>query len=281
MKYLLLFLVSIFSLSGLTCEVSFYNFNYHTGKDLKVKNLARSIKNCDEQKLEKLEGIIQDYNGTVSARYLTVITGGTISISPERISIINLSKYLENNKTSKNLKLHNVSILSSNNFIRSDARLKIECLKCSRAGEHQLKIVGEKVIWGKASFVAPTGVLVANNDLQAFSTELEGSMFELEKRWVLDPENYYTKKSELSFYKISKPLQKGQLLKKDDLMPKNIVHIGKTVEVILNSDNVKIVTKGIAQSSGHISDNVIVKNQKTNKQYNAKIIGIDKVKVEL
>lgn len=281
MKKLLLLMIMFLGHSIYACTINFNEFNYHTGTDLKLMDIAKIHADCPDQKIKKIQSFISDYNGTVSSRYLTVIAGGSINIHPQRIGFINIQEYLKAEYNNKNLKLKSLKLLSSSKVITSNKRLKITCPKCYKAGEHQMKIHGEKVVWGKVSFIAPTAVLVANKDYQAFSNDLNGDDFSLEKKWVLDPENYYSNKSQLNFYKISKPIQIGQYLKKDSLMAKNIVHIGKSVDVILQNKNITIVTRAIAQGSGHLSDNVLVQNIKTKKKYSATIVGKNKVKVEI
>lgn len=276
-KVLLIFILSISSL-GLACDINFSNYTYKLS-EIKLAEMAQ-IKGCKKEEIEKVERFINDYHGSLSAGYLKGIFS-KINFGPSHFSVFNIKEEITNKKLSIKHKVGKVKLLHHQNFIVSDKAIELNCENCSRAGEQQFSYDGVLKYWGKVEVLAESPVLEANKNYGAFTNDIEGEDFTLKKKWVLNPEDYYYKKSELKYYKVSSPISVGELLKKDNLMSKNIVHSGQRVEVILSSKNVKIVTDAISRSTGHYLQDVLVENTKTKKKYTAKIIGVNKVKVEL
>src|SRR5690606_23128854 len=85
----------------------------------------------------------------------------------------------------------------------------------------------------------------------------------------------------IHFYQLNKPIKAGEVLKKSDLNPINLVRAGMTTEVFIENSLMKIKTHGISRSNGSLGDLVEVYHPQKRKKYHGKVIDINKVLIEL
>jgi len=78
---------------------------------------------------------------------------------------------------------------------------------------------------------------------------------------------------------LKRPLKPGDVLRLSHLAKPKIVHRGQTVRVSSASRFFSIETSAVALSSGHLGDNIKVKNERSNRVVEARIVAPGKVTV--
>jgi flagella basal body P-ring formation protein FlgA len=74
-------------------------------------------------------------------------------------------------------------------------------------------------------------------------------------------------------------LSEGKVLTWKDIEPMPMVRKGATVDVVLNEGGMSISMKGLAMSTGGMGDAIMVRNQDTHKDFPARVVSRNTVRV--
>ena len=95
------------------------------------------------------------------------------------------------------------------------------------------------------------------------------------------PSKYFKKFDEIMFYKPTRILKKGSPLLKRDLIPIKLVRSFTPVKIILSNKGINLTGIAIAKKSGHFGEIIPLKNKKGKRILFGKVIGFNKVKIEI
>jgi len=92
---------------------------------------------------------------------------------------------------------------------------------------------------------------------------------------------YFANFDQISNFRPSRNIFKGQVLEFNSIVPAQIVRIGKNVTVIVNQNGFNLSMQGQALQSGSFGEIISVKNISSQKIINARVVGFDRVAIEL
>lgn len=251
-----------------------------------TKNCAQEVTNDFHKVLSKLEGRVASYqlNEMMSAQ------GHDIEIVPPSINIHQFKTMVRNQlplplgiqvKSTQSVNLAGAMALAAGD------KVEISCSSCLFSSQQTLNVAitgfdGSKTtFFARADFRKMVKAYRLKSPLPSFSSLNESSLLNEEYVESIPHTDLITDMDTLKFYKTNKPLRTGEILKRSDLNAINLVRAGLKTDVILENEMVRIKTSGISRSNGTIGDLVEVFHPLKNKKYQGKVIGVNKVLVEL
>jgi flagella basal body P-ring formation protein FlgA len=291
MRYTLLFLL-FFTHMALACEVQLPHqliiFNEdNSGQSAYLsKNCATEITNDLHHIVSKLEGRVASYQlkEMMSAR------GHAVEISPPSINIHQFKTMVRNQlplPTGIQVKSTQSVNMSGSLALAAGDKVEISCSSCLYGSQQMLNVAiigfdgSKQTFFARADFRKMVKAYRLNSSLPSFSSLNETSLLNEEYIESIPHTDLITDMDSLKFYKTNKPLRTGEILKRSDLNAINLVKAGLKTDVILENEMVRIKTSGISRSNGTIGDLVEVFHPQKNKKYQGKVIGVNKVLVEL
>ena len=85
----------------------------------------------------------------------------------------------------------------------------------------------------------------------------------------------------IHFYKLTRLPRVGEVMKKYDLRPKLLVRMGQKVKVQVKNAHVQLTTMAVAKKNGLLGQTIELMNVKSKKLMTAKVVGENKVEVNL
>ncbi len=292
MKKLLAFVLVSFVTSLWACEVTLPARFVLMGGEVNLRQYHPAPV-CPEKTLQELQYIIGGLEGKISSSQLVEMMnqkGYAIQIQPHTIHIQQFKTLIREQLTfpvGVQIKATRVSHIPGLVSLAPGDRFEVKCEACLYGMQQPLniKIVGfdgsERTLLGYADFKKIVKAYRLLTPLLSFSEIPEGENLKEEYVEVIPHTDLITDLSVLKFYKTNKPLRAGELLKRSDLNPLNLVKAGLKTDVILENHVVRIKTQGISRSNGSIGELVEVFHPQKNKKYQGKVIDINKVLVEL
>jgi flagella basal body P-ring formation protein FlgA len=247
---------------------------------------------CDEQTNSYVSSKILELSGKIPSSYIVDSINLPLTISPEKIEISGVDTLIENKfaqqgfPSQKVLSYHSsypVAAIGLSNLDHVDLECN-DCLNSSakvfqiiirRSSEKLRKFNVHTTIGHKALVFKTKSAIKPDNTPASFNS------FETQEIFVSSPEDYFGVNDELSFYKVNTPLKPGSLLQKKHLSKISLAQTGREVEIFLNHDGFMLQTKGTALQNGTIDEFIRVKNADTKKTLQAKVIGENKVRIDL
>lgn len=253
---------------------------------------ALTFENCSSKFEEKAISVINDFSGTVSSRILATETSNNNFKLSNEFKIQTLGEFLnENIRLPKEWKLINAKPTAGTKGLlvkNNKESLSVECALCQNTGEKTIKLgltnaVNNRYInfWVKAKVAVKTQALVSETNLKVDNSPLSPRQFKLKTLYSSKPEKFFLSKDKIIFYKVNKPINKGEMLVYSDLTPVNLVQMGRPVSVVLKSKDLQLEGSAVATQSGKLGERIRLKNKRTNKVIIGKIIGFNKAEVEL
>ncbi|MCR9204095.1 MAG: flagellar basal body P-ring formation chaperone FlgA [Halobacteriovoraceae bacterium] len=253
---------------------------------------ALTFENCSSKFEEKAISVINDFSGTVSSRILATETNNKNFKLSNEFKIQTLADFLnENIRLPKEWKLINAKPTAGTKGLlikNTNESLSVECALCQNTGEKTIKLELANAVnnryknfWIKAEVAVKTQALVSEANLKVDNSPLSPRQFKLKTLYSSKPEKFFLSKDKIVFYKVNKPINKGEMLIYSDLTPVNLVQMGRPVSVILKSKALQLEGSAIATQSGKLGERIRLKNKRTNKVIIGKIIGFNKAEVEL
>lgn len=231
---------------------------------------------------------ISSAEGVLKAKHLASIFSNeyniNIEILPNAISIEDSATLIQ-----KNLKLENTLIKNINSLYGNAAftlnqsdRLVFSCSNCNKPGEHNIKAYKNgETIWMSASIYHKKRALVLTKDINPFNPNLDNE--DVEYQYVFDKENkqLFSDYENIKFYKPTRTISKGDLLKVHDLSLKRLINYNSEVEVSVKGKDLFLKSKALAKETGVLGQIIKLYNPKTKKIMEGKVIDYNKVMVEL
>ncbi|WP_181566383.1 flagellar basal body P-ring formation chaperone FlgA [Helicobacter monodelphidis] len=90
----------------------------------------------------------------------------------------------------------------------------------------------------------------------------------------------WMERKDVGLYSIRSYTNKGSLLLKSDLVPKVVIRRGDPVFVQVSEGGVMLSFDGIAQQDGAVGKSIRIKNPRTNKSYDVRVISEGKVEIK-
>lgn len=286
-------LLLLFSTPALACKVKGPQeviFNSEDGNSR--PSTALSFSKCTNDQEGLLKSFINDFSGTLNNRILSLEDGLKNVHLENSIKITTLSEFLnERIKLPKDWRIIRPQFTGKHSSIITkeiNQSINVECSLCQNTGTKTVKIELVDSInnryqntWINAEVAVKTQALFAKENLQVNNTPLTPSIFKLETLYSSKPEQFFLNKDKVIFYKLNKPIAKGEKLNYSDLTPVDLVRMGQPVSVILKNNSLRLESTATANQSGKLGQSIRLKNSRTNKVIIGKIIDFNKVEVEL
>ncbi len=289
------FIFSFLFLSSwcLACEVRLPHHVIVLGEGMSSpKNFE--AKNCDDKTLIDLGQVMSTLEGKIPTQQIAEIVSqkGNISlkISPVTITVQHLKSLIrEQLLIPSGIQIKGTRALNTSNFLTLNPgdKLTINCSPCFYSSQQTINLNISSLDGNKISLAAAVHfarMVRAYKVLSALPSFSEISNLDnLKEEYVeaIPHTELLTDLENLKFYRTNKPLRAGDLLKRSDLNPINLVKAGLNTEVIIESQVVRIKTHGISRNNGSLGEVVEVFHPQKNKKYQGKVIDINKVLVEL
>ena len=247
------------------------------------KNISSNIiknTNCNNNAINKLLSHLKSYQGIIPTEALEHFP--QITIHSKKVMILNITSFLEShlkdNQQITHLKTHS---LNSGIGINRLSDLKFSCTGCnsSNLATATLDLQGQK-----QSFHFETGtlqkVLVSLRAIKPYE-KLDSSMFQYKMMPLKNNLVSFSDVNELKYYQLAKSLKTGSPLLLKNAIKSNIIKYGSHVTCQYNNKGISLKSQAIAKSNGRINDFISLMHPKTKKTFNGKVIGINKVQVEI
>ncbi len=281
-KSLVLFTTFIISANAYATQCSFNVAD-------KVYRLANSpipyeVTGCNRSQIEILEEILSSAKGNLNLQYSREFRDNEIVINNKQSVVVNLDEVIKTQFSIPNDWKVSIKTKKTPKSITTDAMSSIEltCNNCQKLGERKVKLTyNETIKWLDIVVQKPVVAVVAKNEINLSYNSIEADNVEKKTIYTTDDKAVFKNIDEVSFYKSNKVISPGEVVKKRDLSPINLVTFGIPVKVILDNNGIKLTGTATPLSTGKLKDFIKVKNTKTNKVFTAKIIGLNEVKVEL
>lgn len=294
MTTLFIFTPLSWSQDSAPCEVDLAEKIYHFGSETDSSLSLWNNTSCSDRFNEKLREFLLSSNGPVRSSQLERILsedGSTaFKLIPERIRIFNLKERMHQRfGLSKNQGLKNFQLVDKGHLLLGqDEFLDFKCNDCRTTGEKSIEIHvsnssngKKKVRWLKADGIVRSKALVPKSSLRVNQKGLTPHDFQVTQVETQNPEDLFTEKEQLVFFRLNKPLDQGQALTHQDVAPINLVKVGTPVKIILNSKNLSLSYRASALRSGKLGENVKLRAQNSNKVITGKVIDFNKVEIKL
>lgn len=287
MKKLVLLFLCVFSASVFAeCKLETYD------RIIKINvNQDRQIikdSDCNEDIQNTFIKFISSTTGRLNSkhlkRYFKFENGIDISISPEEFNVETVKSHIEENLNNEGIIVKRITSLlpqSSINLDKTD-QIKISCKDCSEPGEKNIQAeINQKKIWLTALIHKKREAYVLAKSLISLEQKIDETFFK--KVTIADTGNtlLFNDIKNIRFYRPTKLLRSGDIIKKYDLRSRVLVRFGQRVSVDVKGANIKLGSKATARRSGHIGDVIELINDKSKKVITAKVVDFDKVEVEL
>lgn len=281
-KYLLSTFIILLSANNFAndCSVSFADKIY----SITNAQVQYVEKGCNKSQIELLNEILTSVEGNLNLHFSRELKENGINLLTKNTVFINLEKTIKTQfsiQESWKVKFHSNKPLKSFN-VDSLNSIDLSCNNCETLGKKKLKITSGQIIkWLDIEVLKPVKAIVAKNEIALNYKSIDALNVEKKLIYTSDDKGVFKNLDEVSFYKSNKVISPGEVIKKRDLSPINLVTFGVPVKIILNSNGIKLTGTATPLSTGKLQDFVKVKNTKTNKVFTAQVIGLNKVKVEL
>jgi len=279
--------LTLFSLTTQACLINGANSLIVFGKE---KRITFDSKDCSTQQIQSISEFVKESSGTISNSYMKRIPElKTITIKPESIRVRRLEDIVHNRlNLSNDQKVELIQQDFSSQFykLNNDEFLEVYCEDCNNGKINNFKIVKsngttKETTWVKGKVLTAVKSFIAKKNINLTFQPLNKADFEFKTIYVASPERVFTTNHSLSFFRLNKTIRKGHTLESADLTPVPLVQYGTPVSVQLNKDNLNMKLMANPLATGKLGDTVRLKNRNSNKIFFGKVIGINKVKVEL
>jgi flagella basal body P-ring formation protein FlgA len=205
-----------------------------------------------------------------------------VLVKPDKIFMTSINNLIQS-KISNQIYISAVkSNIQHENFgADSLSDIIVECKNCSNSNQTIVKLIlNSTTSYFEADVRTMKTSLVLKEDI-LINQILSQKSFVKKLVPVKHTETPFLKMSELPFYKATRHLKKGSVLLPQQIAKINLVTYGAEVTCVLKNQGMHLETKGLARASGKHADIINLINPKTKKMFTGKVIGNNKVKVEL
>lgn len=249
---------------------------------------------CDQKVGTDLKEILANVEGKITAFQLQEMLGqkghNPVSVKTQLLNVIQLPTLIRKQLIiPSGVQVRHTYTDSGPGMVglALEDQVEVDCTSCIYGHAQPIKLNIRK-------FDGNNTTIMARADFQKMVRAFRviapvGSFAEINSEEILKEEyvepiphtELVTNLDQIKFYKTNKPIKAGELLKLSDLNAVNLVKAGFKTEVVLENAMVRIKTQGISRRNGTLGDQVEVFHQQKNKKYLGKVIGHNKVLVEL
>lgn len=292
MKKFVFFILSSLSIASVfSCEINTYsNIVFLQNTNLKT-NQAYKKSNCSEKINKLFLEYLKESQGTIETKNLVrYLKNPDMKITPARIAVRSLRNILINELNfDNNYKWETLNEVNNQLIIAYDHEddIRFLCRRCNHLGKNNLKVLinrynGKKnVFWVKGNILSQVKSFVATRDLPALKSINPSSDFREEVIYSKKPSDFLIDKDILKYSKLSRSINKGLPLQRNQIIPIKLVKAGAVVNVNLKSDQIQLSSKAAAINSGKLNDIIRVRNFKTGRVIQGRIVDYNKIEVEL
>ena len=253
---------------------------------------AFNYQNCDDNQIKNFNILLTDYTGELNQRILhSEINDKRIRLK-NSFTISSLETAINNRvQLPTNWKVIDLKTIGQTGHyfaLSNEDHIQVNCNNCNNTGTKNIKfeIVNpvsntRETHWVTGSVAIAVEALVSKSNISITNQALNKNDFELKTVYSARPENFFTFKDKLPYYKNHRPIRVGQVIHYNDISPLNLVNMGTLVQVKLNANGLKLEGKAIPTTSGKLGEIIQLKNPKTNKIIIGKITNFNEVEVEL
>lgn len=275
-----------FSFTGNACEIETYPEIYKIKKELSQALIINS--NCSNTEKRTFLSIIAASSGklpeVILKERLKEQLNKDITIKPKTIFVSSLADFInENMELQNNRKLFKLkSITGASAIYGRNIRLSSECAQCHKLGEVSIKVKkGDKQFWFSAIIKEPRKVWVATKTILPFQNNLSKKLFSSKMTYFTDKKTPFTDFQNINFYRFNRKINKGDIIFNNNLSPVKLIQYGQKVKLKIKGQGIKLQSFGISKSSGFINQYIELRNPKTKKTYNAKVIDYNQVEINI
>lgn len=289
-----IFTLPSWSQDSAPCEVELAEKIYHFGEDTDSSLQLWRSSSCSKDFNQKLRDFLLSSSGPVRSSQLEEIlsqeSSSPFQFAPQRVRIFNLKERMHQRfGLSQNQELKNFRMVDKGHLLLEKGEfLDFKCANCRKTGEKSIEIHishsasgKNKVRWLKADGIVKTKALIPKTTLRVSHNGLAPKDFEVVEVDTQSPQDLFTEKDQLVFFRLNKPLSQGQALTHQDLAPINLVKVGSPVKIILNRKNLSLSYRASALRSAKLGESVKLRAQNSNKIITGKVIDFNKVEIEL
>lgn len=257
-------------------------------------DLAKMITSseCQSNVLTEVSKTLLNSEGKVSYLQLEEIFKSknmSVNFRPHLIQIQHLKNLIhEQLALPIGVQMRSSEAVNANNFLALNPgdQVEINCTGCLYGSQQPINVIvhgidGKKTsLLARADFKKMVKALRVTSFQPAFS-EIFRTSFREDFTEAIPHTDLFSDIDQLKFYKLNKPLRAGDLVRRSDLNPINLVRAGSKTEVVIENKLIKLKTSGISRSNGGIGEFVEVFHPQKNKKYQGRVIDLNKVLVEL
>lgn len=244
--------------------------------------------NCEQKVQQTFIKFVSSTSGKLNAahlqRYFMQENKVEIEIAPKNFTVNTIKGLIEDSIKDGDVIVKNITSLlpqSSINLSATDT-ISIDCKKCEKPGQKNIMAqINNKKVWLTALIHKKRTAYTLSRNLLNLNQKLDESFFK--KIMIADNGNtlLFDDIKNVKFYKPTKLLRAGDIVKKYDLRSRVLVKFGQKVQINIFKNDIRLATKAIARKNGHIGDVIDLINAKSKKVISAKVVDFNKVEVEL
>lgn len=282
---LLLFLIPITSLASDKCKITTFHQIIKINPSLDDSIIKDS--NCSEEINSTLINFIETANGKLQSEYLSQYFKNeyqlNIEFYPNAITISHIKDHILDSISNPDAVIKNITSMlpSSAITLAKGENLKINCNNCNKAGSKNIAIEFEnKKYWLNAKLYLKRKTFVLTKNIISLNERLDESYFK--SKTILDDGSFplFNNIDHIKFYQLTRFLKQGDVLKRGDLTPREVIRFGQKVNLNFKSENIELNSTAVANANGKFGDFIPVINPRSKKKFLAKVVDFNKVEVE-
>ena len=290
-----------FGQSGWACQVEVYPYLYYLNSPQEFNQGIFPQHDCPVAITHKLLSLIQQQAGTIKAKHLQAALPSklsedekeTISIIPAEISITSLAQVILEQGPFKDVHvISHLNSTASKKWCGSYRPIEIDFTSLFSdgsvsLGEKNFKLTyyptttsSPQTLWMQGKVQEQQKILAAQSSIAA-GQKLDPTMFRPVEIPVDHPAHYVSEASHLIYFKANKALAKDALLKQQDLTAEILVRPLLPVTAIIQQGQVTMKNNAIARGTGRWGDTISVEVGHAKKVVAGKVIGPNKVLIQI
>lgn len=248
-----------------------------------------SLESCASEEIEKFNDVVMNSSGVLKQEIVNSLTDMSFSLVPSTIRIrsleqliisrLNLDESYKAEILEQNINPELLT-LSTNDF------LNISCNSCNNTGVKNIILTktqnGRNANqWIKIKLLKTMPVLTSKYGQNVNFHGIDKNTIQLENIAVDTNDDYFTDIQNINFYRFNKNISANTPIKKSDLTAMQVIKPGQRVKVIMNNSNINLSTLATSLQGGFMGDEIRLKNEKTNKTFSARVIGVGEASLDL
>ncbi len=289
MRSLCFLIATLFASHSLACVIETHAQILILSKEGDSSQLIKHS-DCEQKTLAAFLSFAQDAQGIVTQRTFARLFPN-VTLKPARVEFHNLENRLGlQGILPTEGRLVSAQKLDGINFIGAQAQdhIDYECQSCPSTGENTLKIsvrnvlgAKQKIHWVKATIGIPVEALIAIRAHQANLKSIDPAAFERRTILSSNPQELLDPSTPIHFFKLSRAVAPGEILKRASVSPVQLVRPGVTSQLTIRDAGITISGDALPLSYGVWGETIKLKNPRSSRVIMGKVVDHNKVVVEL